>query len=113
MGAQMSQVTAPYAVVLRLRLSHHLLITWTNWRHTTRFWSAANSDYVNSTAASIISNLKRADPKATVPNHANILSYMSSAHYVIKKFVFTHIHNHQDMDTKFEDFPFPVQLNVL
>ena len=113
MGAQMSRVTAPYAVVLRLRLSHHLLITWTNWRHTTRFWSAANSDYVNSTAASIISNLKRPDPKATVPNHANILSYMSSAHYVIKKFVFTHIHNHQDMDTKFEDFPFPVQFNVL
>jgi hypothetical protein len=44
-----------------------------------------------------------------------MLSFISSsAHYVIKKFVFTHVHSHQDEeDTKVEDLPFPVQLNVL
>ena len=70
--------------------------------------------YVDSTAAiSNVTTLRDLIPKRRFPNHADLLSTMSSAHYVIQMFVFTHVHSHQDDDKKFEDLPYPVQLNVL
>ncbi|KAI2490389.1 hypothetical protein MHU86_24173 [Fragilaria crotonensis] len=70
--------------------------------------------YVDSTSA--ISNVKMLRdliPKRRFPNHADILSTMSSAHYVLEHVRFTHVHSHQDQTTAFDDLPFPAQLNVL
>jgi hypothetical protein len=70
--------------------------------------------YVDSTSA--ISNVKKLSnliPKRRFSNTADILSTMSSAHYVIHHFVLSHVHSHQDNDTPFSELPFPVQLNVL
>ena len=70
--------------------------------------------HVDSTSA--ISNVKLLRdliPKRRFPNNADLLSPMSSAHYVIKQFVLSHVHSHQDKDTEFDKLPFPVQLNVM
>ncbi|KAI2502774.1 hypothetical protein MHU86_11678 [Fragilaria crotonensis] len=70
--------------------------------------------YVDSTSA--ISNVKLLRdliPIRRFPNHADLLSTMSSAHYVLKHFRLTHVPNHQDDSTAFDDLPFPAQLNVL
>ena len=70
--------------------------------------------YVDSTSA--ISNVKLLRdliPKRRFPNNADLLSTMSSAHYVLQRFHLTHVPSHQDKSTDFADLPFPAQLNVL
>jgi hypothetical protein len=70
--------------------------------------------YVDSTSAiSNVKTLRDLIPKRRFPNHADLFSTMSAAHYVIARFVLTHVHSHQDNDTDFDELPFPAQLNVL
>ena len=70
--------------------------------------------YVDSTSAiSNVKTLRDLIPKRRFPNHADILSTMSSAHYVIEHFVMNHVHSHQDNTKAFDELPFPAQLNVL
>ena len=70
--------------------------------------------YVDSTSAiSNVKTLRDRIPKRRFPNHADLLSTMSSAHYVLKKFMMSHVHSHQDKDTAFAELSFPVQLNIL
>jgi hypothetical protein len=70
--------------------------------------------YVDSTSAiSNVKTLRDLIPKRRFPNNADILSTMSSAHYVIEHFVMTHVHSHQDNTKAFDKLSFPAQLNVL
>jgi hypothetical protein len=70
--------------------------------------------YVDSTSAiSTVQTLRDLIPKRRFPNHADILSTMSSAHYVIQHFILHHVHSHQDKQVAFDTLPFPAQLNVL
>ena len=71
--------------------------------------------YVDSTSAisNVTTTLRDLIPKRRFPNHADILSTMSSAHNVIEYFVMTHAHRHQDDTKRFDELPFPAQLNVL
>lgn len=70
--------------------------------------------YVDSTGA--ISNVKTIRdliPIRRLPNHANLLSTMSSAHHVHEHVRLNHVHSHQEQTTESEKLSFPVQLNVL
>jgi hypothetical protein len=70
--------------------------------------------FVDSTSAiTNVNTLRDLIPKRRFPNHADVLSTISSAHYVIARFLLTHVHSHQDDDIAFDELPFPVQLNVL
>ena len=70
--------------------------------------------YVDSTSAiTNVKTLRDLIPKRRFPNHADVLSTMSAAHYILSRFSLTHVHSHQDKDKDFNDLPFPVQLNVL
>ena len=66
--------------------------------------------YVDSTSA--ISNVKLLRdliPKRRFPNNADLLSTMSSAHYVLQRFHLTHVPSHQDKSTDFADLHLRVQ----
>jgi hypothetical protein len=70
--------------------------------------------YVDSTSAiSNVTTLRDLIPKRRFPNNADILSTMSAAHYVLERFLLSHLHSHQDTQKAIAELPFPAQLNVL
>ena len=67
----------------------------------------------STSAISNVKTLRDLIPKRRFPNHADLLSTMSAAHYVIARFLLTHVHSHQGKDTDLDELPFPAKLNVL
>ena len=70
--------------------------------------------YVDSMSAiTNVTTLRDLIPRRRFPNHADVLSTISSANHVLKHFILHHVPAHQDDETCFEDLSFPAQLNVL
>ena len=70
--------------------------------------------YVDSSSAiTNVEQLRDLIPKRRFPDNADVLYTMKAAHHVLRHFRLEHIKSHQDDKVKYDNLPFPAQLNVL